>query len=134
MGSSELTGESLEEPPEKDRQAETQDRRLRRHALRDVHYGTDVYYGTLLTEWNCFLPPWGVLLPKKSQPRTYGWLGRPGSASRREKEYACVRTYVGTLSWMPLTWEQEVRGQMQPGSALRDPKWPVGDFEEGALC
>lgn len=34
---------------------------------------------------------------------------------------------------MLLTWKQEVRGKMQSGSGLRTAKWPVGDFEEGAL-
>ena len=56
-----------------------------------------------------------------------------GSVSRCEKGNACVGISARKLSWMVLSWEQEVRGKMQSGSALGAAKWPVGDFEEGAL-
>ena len=79
-----------------------------------------------------FPPLGGSLFPRR------GSLGRMGGRvvgvhKPTRKGDACFRTSARALSWMLLTWEQEVREKMQSGSALGTATWLVGDFEEGAL-
>jgi len=75
--------------------------------------------------------PWRVTLPRKRQPRTYGWSSRRGPQADVKRGMHLSGHLP--LSWMLLTQKQEVRRKMESGSALGTAKWPVGDFKEGAL-